>query len=129
MATFLEFWIIDRNGITLFHKKRDKTIVSINKNLFSGFVSAFHDVINVSSSENVESIKFKESKLIMIPTNVYEKLLFIARTDQKERDRSIRKELLRLSKTFLNVYSEDLAVWVGDMDAFESFAEHLEPYW
>lgn len=129
MATFLEFWIIDRNGITLMHAKGDKTIESINKNLFSGFVSAFHDVISVSSSENVESIKFKDSKLIMVPTNVYERLLFIARTDQKEKDRSVRKDLTRLSKIFLNEYSDALASWVGDMDAFESFTKHLEPHW
>ena len=128
MPKFLEFWIIDHHGITLLHKKKDNTIKSIDKNLFSGFVSAFHAVI-ASSSEDVESIKFKDSKLIMIPTNVYEKLLFIARTDQREKDRVIRKELKRLSKTFLNEFREDLAVWVGDMDAFESFGEHLEQYW
>ncbi len=125
MPTFLEFWIIDRNGITLFHEKRDKT-ESINKNLFSGFVSALVDVISVSSDEDVETIKFKDSKLIMIQTNVYEKLLFIARTDKKEKDRVVRKELVRLSKTFLNEYNEELAKWVGDMDTFNDFVKFIE---
>jgi hypothetical protein len=128
MPTFIEFWIIDQHGITLLHKKRDDSIKGIDKNLFSGFVSAFHAVIS-SSSEDVESIKFKDSKLIMIPTNVYEKLLFIARTDQKEKDRIVRKELKRLSKIFLNEYREDLAAWVGDMDTFESFGKYLEQFW
>ncbi|MBN2155806.1 MAG: hypothetical protein JW776_07165 [Candidatus Lokiarchaeota archaeon] len=129
MPTFLEFWIIDRNGITLYHQKRNKNVESINKNLFSGFVSAFHDIINVSSQENVESIKFKNSKLIMIPTNVYERLLFIARTDQKEKDKNVRKELNKLSKIFLNEFNEELKKWVGDMDTFETFGKYLIPYW
>ncbi len=127
MPTFLEFWIIDRNGITLFHQKQDKA-ESINKNLFSGFVSAMVDVISVSSSEDVETIKFKDSKLVMISTNVYEKLLFIARTHQKEKDRVIRKELHRLSKMFLNQFNEDIKNWVGDMDAFKDFTDTLDPY-
>jgi len=127
MPTFLEFWIIDRNGITLFHQKQDKA-ESINKNLFSGFVSAMVDVISVSSDEDVETIKFKDSKLIMIQTNVYEKLLFIARTEQKEKDRVVRKELIRISKTFLNEYKDELPKWVGDMDAFNDFTKFLEPY-
>jgi hypothetical protein len=128
MPTFLEFWIIDKQGIALFHEKKDKTVESINKNLFSGFVSAMCDVINVSSSEDVETIKFKDTKLIMTSTNVYEKLLFIARTDQKEKDRQVRKELIRLSKAFLEQYSEDLSNWVGDMDAFIGFSKKIEPY-
>ena len=127
MPTFLEFWIIDRNGITLFHQKQDK-VESINKNLFSGFVSAMVDVISVSSDEDVETIKFKDSKLAMIQTNVYEKLLFIARTNQREKDRVIRKELSRISKTFLNEYQSVLPNWVGDMDSFNDFAKNMEPY-
>lgn len=127
MPTFLEFWIIDRNGITLFHHKQDK-IESINKNLFSGFVSALVDVISVGSDEDVETIKFKESKLLMIQTNVYEKLLFIARTNQREKDRVVRKELLRISKTFLNEYKDVLPNWVGDMDSFNDFAKNMESY-
>ena len=126
MPTFLEFWIIDRHGITLFHAKKDKSVKSINKNLFSGFVSAMVDVISVSSDEDVETIKFKDSKLIMVQTNVYEKLLFIARTDKKEKDRVVRKELIRLSKTFLNEYNEELAKWVGDMDTFNDFVKFIE---
>ena len=128
MPTFLEFWIIDKQGIALFHEKRDKTVESINKNLFSGFVSAMVDVISVSSSEDVETIKFKDTKLVMTSTNVYEKLLFIARTDQREKDRQVRKELIRLSKAFLDQYSEELSSWVGDMDAFTGFNKTLEPY-
>jgi hypothetical protein len=127
MPTFLEFWIIDRNGITLFHQKQDK-VESINKNLFSGFVSAMVDVISVSSDEDVETIKFKDSKLIMIQTNVYEKLLFIARTNQREKDRVVRKELSRISKAFLNDFQDVLPNWVGDMDSFNDFAKNMESY-
>ncbi len=127
MPTFVEFWIIDRNGITLFHQKQEK-VESINKNLFSGFVSAIVDVISVSSDEDVETIKFKDSKLIMIQTNVYEKLLFIARTNQNEKDRIVRKELGRISKGFLNEYKEVLPEWAGDMDAFNNFTKFLKDY-
>lgn len=127
MPTFVEFWIIDRNGITLFHQKQEK-VESINKNLFSGFVSAIVDVISVSSDEDVETIKFKDSKLVMIQTNVYEKLLFIARTNQNEKDRVVRKELSRISKTFLNEYKEVLPEWAGDMDTFNDFTKHLNDY-
>jgi len=128
MPNFLEFWIIDRNGITLYHNKKDK-VEGINKNLFSGFVSAFVDIINVSSNENVESIKFKDSKLVMIPTHVHEKLLFIARTKQKAKDKNVRKELTKLSETFHEEFGEELASWVGEMDAFDAFGKHLVPYW
>ncbi len=128
MPNFLEFWIIDRNGITLYHNKKDK-VAGINKNLFSGFVSAFVDIINVSSSENVESIKFKDSKLIMIATHVHEKLLFIARTNLKAKDRNIRKELTKLSELFHEEFGEELASWVGEMDTFEDFGKYLESFW
>ena len=65
----------------------------------------------------------------MIPTHVHEKLLFIARTKLKAKDRNIRKELTKLSDLFHEEFGEELASWVGEMDTFEAFGKQLKSYW
>lgn len=127
MVDFNEIWIINANGIALYHAN-EKNKKSVNKNLISGFLSAFQSMLKASKQGDVEAIKFKDSKLNIIAFDDPVELYFIARTDQRERDRSVRKHLNRCGKQFIEMFKDDIVNWDGNIDAFEKFTDELGSY-
>lgn len=127
MVDFTEIWVINANGIALFHAS-EKDSKSVNKNLISGFLSAFQSMLKASKQGDVEAIKFKDSKLNIVAVDKPIPLFFIARTNQKEKDRSVRKHLNRIAKEFTAKYKEDIIEWDGNIDLFMKFADELDSY-
>ncbi|MHA1729965.1 MAG: hypothetical protein ACTSWY_14740 [Promethearchaeota archaeon] len=124
MINLMEFWII-RDGIPLFHQKTNN-VKSINKSLVSGFISAFNSMV-ATKSENIESIKFADSKLVLERVEL-KRLFFIGRTIQKEKDKNIRKELQKISALFLKLYETEIDDWTGDISVFDNFREQISSY-
>lgn len=127
MVKFLEFWCVDANGIALFHEK-EKDVASVDKNLISGFLSAFQSMLKVSQQGEVEAIKFKDSRLIIVTKESPFRLYFIVRISEKEKDKVVRKELEKLSDQFMVDFWEPLTNWEGNIDAFYDFQPKLKPY-
>jgi hypothetical protein len=84
LVKFLEFWCVDANGIALFHEK-EKDVTSVDKNLISGFLSAFQSMLKVSQQGEVEAIKFKDSRLIIVTRESPFRLFFMLGFQKKKR--------------------------------------------
>ena len=127
MVKFMEFWILDMNGIALYHQKASKDIISIDKNLISGFLAAFQSMVSVSAGENIEAIKFRDSKLTITLNKKYN-MYFMTRTTQKEKDKKIRKEIDKLIEFFIEDFRSLLNGWDGDVNAFQGFENRVVNY-
>ncbi|MBD3350088.1 MAG: hypothetical protein GF364_01220 [Candidatus Lokiarchaeota archaeon] len=125
MVKFLECWIITQDGMTLFHE-REKNIQTVDKNLISGFLTAFQSMLKVSKQGDVEAIRFKNTKLLIKTEDEPFKLYFIGRTKDGERDRSIKKELGKLSEKFVLQYWSELESWQGNISVFMNFQTELD---
>ena len=129
MVKFYEFYIINTSGIPLFHQKANPSIESVNKNMVSGFISAIQSVVSAQNDEEkIESIKFKNTKLIILQQSLYN-IFFIARVSQKEKEKPARKELKKLSTFFIEDYRKHLIEWDGEINVFQSFRYRLSSYW
>jgi hypothetical protein len=79
-------------------------------------------------SQEVEAIKFKDTKLVISNEPDYD-LFFIARTKAKEKEKNIRKDLRKISEFFINEYRSQLIEWDGETVVFEKFRYRLTQYW
>lgn len=125
----LEFFVINTSGVPLFHQKANNSIESVNKNMVSGFISAIQSVVSAQNEEEkIEIIKFKNTKLVILQQKLYQ-LFFIARISQKEKEKPVRKELLKLSTLFVEDYRKHLIEWDGEISIFQNFRYRLSNYW
>ena len=95
--------------------------------MVSGFISAIQSVVS-SQNENIESIKFKNTKLIILKQKLYN-IFFIARVSQKEKEKSARKELKKISTLFIEDFRSILIDWDGEINIFKEFRYRLSNYW
>lgn len=129
MVKFYEFYVINNSGVPLFHQKANPSIESVNKNMVSGFISAIQSVVSAQNDEEkIESIKFKNTKLIILQQSLYH-LFFIARVSQKVKEKPVRKEIIKLSTSFIEDYRKYLIEWDGEINVFQNFRYRLSNYW
>lgn len=125
---FLEFWIMSEAGIPLCHRKSPKVKGTMDQNLVTSFFSVFQHMLRRTSHEELENIKFKNSKLIISDANVQFELYFMARVNQKYKDGAVRRELEKIGEKFIIQHWDDLNDESGFVGAFEDFPDLLDSY-
>ncbi|MHA1820314.1 MAG: hypothetical protein ACTSU2_15415 [Promethearchaeota archaeon] len=126
MVKFLEFWILQDSGIPFYHFKFKKDIKSIDKNLVASFLLTIQNIIKLNANQNIQAINFKDSKiLILIRNNNKNKIFFLARVPQNEKEKNVLKELNKLADIFLEDYRFILEDWDGDTSVFDGFENRL----
>ena len=107
MVTFKELWLMTPEGSMLFHQSKVQD--NINPNLFTGFFSAIY----MMSEESIEAINMKESKIMILPVKEPIKMYVISRCSSKDKDKDIKKELMKIRDLFLATYTDVLQNWDG----------------
>jgi hypothetical protein len=118
---FLQLWIIEKNGISLIAAEKPGLESTINPALFSGFLSAIQSM----AQECLDSIKMKDSKIMIIPVEKNIPFFVVGRASLKEKDPNIQKELIHIRDMFLHDYREKLQNWDGDVSCFDSFQKKI----
>jgi len=113
------------SGITLFHQK-EKAISSIDKNLIAGFLSALLSTLQ-TSNEDIQAIKFKDSKIIFYYRQEPYDLIFLTRV-KNEKEKRVYKELRTIAEMFINKYDKELKEWCGNLNIFKDFGDALKKY-
>ncbi|TFH27686.1 MAG: hypothetical protein E4G98_05935 [Promethearchaeota archaeon] len=127
MATrILELWIIDKSGLSLVHIQSPtlEGKPSINPMLFSGFLTAVESM----ASESIDSIKMKDSKIVIMPVHQPTKFFVVGRGKMGDKDDNLRKVLDRVKDLFLEEFGEILASWRGNHQIFSFFEEKVIKY-
>jgi hypothetical protein len=117
----LEVWIIDKVGINYLNAQRPGLESTMEPSLFSGFLSAIQSL----STEKLNGIKMKDSKIQIIPVKEPIPFFVVGRALIKEKDDQILRDLMKIRDNFLNNFGERLRKWDGDVSIFEDFAKSL----
>ena len=126
MGDLLELWIISPEGLTIFNARAKSVKESVNPNLLSGFINAVRGMLQVSTNSDIESINLSEQKLIFQAFDCRGKnLLFIARVYNRFKDKSIKKQLLKIGQEFNTKYGAQIPDWKCDTSLFDGFEKDL----
>lgn len=124
MATkLLELWIIDRSGLSLVHIQSEliKGKPGISPVLFSGFLTAVESM----AAESIESIKMKDSKILILPITTPAKFFVVGRAKIREKESSLRKVLIKVGEVFIEEFGAIIRTWGGDHQLFAFFEEKV----
>lgn len=127
MATkLLEIWIIDKSGLSLVHTRSEHIAdkPAISPVLFSGFLTAVESV----SAESIDSIKMKDSKIMILPVQKPSKFFVVGRARMKEKDNNLRKIMQKIAEEFIEEFGVLISSWNGDHQIFAFFHENIAKY-
>ncbi|MHA1719478.1 MAG: hypothetical protein ACTSWX_05260 [Promethearchaeota archaeon] len=117
-----ELWIINKNGLPYLSVQAKDLGEGINPMIFSGFMSAVQNL----AEDSIDSIKMKNSKIMIIPVKKPIPFFVIGRAKTKEKDSSIRKQLLKIRDMFLDEFEVIIPTWEGDLTFFTYFKKEIE---
>ena len=117
-----ELWIINKNGLPYLSVQSKDIGEGINPMIFSGFMSAVQNL----AADSIDSIKMRNSKIMIVPVKIPVPFFVIGRSKTKEKDSSIRKQLGKIRDMFLEEFSIIIEKWEGDLTFFTYFKTKLE---
>ncbi len=89
-----EFYVITETGICIYaHTLHNE----IDENLFAGFMTALNQFSMSWSSESLNAFRLGQAKYTILSQD---KLLFVARTSIKAKEKALRKELQEMVEIF-----------------------------
>ena len=109
-----EFYIITENGTCIYSKSR---AAEIDQTLFAGFMTALYSFSHQMAKDNLNAFSLGKSKYIIVGAK---KLLFVARTDIKEKEKGVQKALEEMRDIFFKRFKADMfgENWDGDVNVF-----------
>jgi len=119
-------WIIDRgSGVCLFDKYyKDQGDSGISSDLICGFFSAFVDISEEFFAEQVDYIKFRDSRLYF---TYVENIIFILKFEEDLLlEEEMEEILFEIAVEFMKEFQENLAEWNGNLCTFEDFNRILD---
>lgn len=121
MDKFENFWVISKNGLSLFHEDNSSMgSCKTDPDLFSGFFMAIHTMAEESMRENLKIIEFEKSKLIFVTEpeiNAY----FIAKVEKSKKINVVTRQINDIKNRFISEYGEQIPEWNGDTNQFVNF--------
>lgn len=121
MFKLLEVWLIDKIGINYLSALKPGLESAMEPSLFSGFLSAIQSL----STEKLNAIKMKDSKIHIIPVKEPIPFFVVGRASIKEKDDQVQRDLMKIRDNFLSEFGGKLRKWDGDVSIFEEFAKNL----
>ena len=117
-----ELWIINKNGLPYLSVQSKDIGEGINPMIFSGFMSAVQNL----AEDSIDSIKMRNSKIMIVPVKDPIPFFVIGRSKTKEKDNSIRKQLGKIRDMFLDEFSIIIPTWEGDLTFFNYFKDQIQ---
>ncbi|MFX0040092.1 MAG: hypothetical protein ACFFCY_17505 [Promethearchaeota archaeon] len=121
MKVLQDIWVLQDSGIVIFHREFDKVV---SPQLFGAMMSALNMFAEQLHEEGLSNFDLKDTRFTLTKkTN----LIFVATSSKKYKQKKVNKELEKVSKKFLNLYSEELKQFEGKISAFSDFINEIEP--
>lgn len=119
---FKDIWIMKTEGIAFVHAEMTQSNENFSTNLFTGFLSAVQNM----AADSIDAIKMKGSIIIIVPMNKPIKFFVVGRASAKDKDKDVRKELIKIGENFVAQFKDVIENWDCDVGRFDSFKEKLE---
>ena len=115
-----DIWIISESGVVLFHRLFDE---SMDDQLFGAMMSALNAFAEELAKGGISNFEIRSKRFTILK---YQKLIFIATSDKKIKNKKVIKELESIAQKFYAQYVLILEDWDGDMDHFSNFGKVIE---
>ncbi|MFX1329226.1 MAG: hypothetical protein ACFE91_13945 [Promethearchaeota archaeon] len=120
MKVLQDVWIVEKSGIVIFYREFDKVV---SPQLFGAMMSALNTFAEDLAEGGMSNFELQNSRFTIIKKG---KLIFIANSSKKFKQKKVNKELRKVSDKFINLYSKELENFNGQIDAFSNFKFEIE---
>lgn len=115
-----DIWILEKSGIVIFHRVFDEVV---SPQLFGAMMSALNMFAEQLTEGGLSNFALNNKKFTIIRKS---ELLFIANSSKKINQKKVNKELGKVSKKFVKLYSNKIGKFKGEIGAFSEFQEEIE---
>ena len=115
-----DIWILEKSGIVIFHRVFDE---GVSPQLFGAMMSALNMFAEQLTEGGLSNFELNNKRFTIIRKS---ELLFIANSSNKINQKKVNKELGKISKKFIKLYSERLKHFKGEIGAFSEFKGVIE---
>ena len=119
MKVLQDIWIIEKSGIVIFHRAFDE---NVSPQLFGAMMSALNMFAEQLTEGGLSNFELNNKRFTIIRKT---DLLFIANTSNKINQKKVNKELGKMSKKFIKLYSDRLKGFKGEIGAFKDFEKEI----
>ncbi len=112
-----DIWILHKSGIVIFHREFNE---SVSPQAFGAMMSALSAFAEQLADGGLSNFELNNKRFTIIKK--YD-LKFIANSSKQFNQKKINRELEKVSKKFLKLYSEKLEDYKGQIGAFTQFEE------
>jgi hypothetical protein len=115
-----DVWILHKSGIVVFHRPFKE---SVSPQLFGAMMSALNTFSEQLADGGLSNFELNKKKFTIIKRS---NLIFVANSSKQIKQKKINRELEKISKKFLKLYSKDLENYQGRTGAYSQFKEKIE---
>ena len=115
-----DLWILEKSGIVIFHRVFDETV---SPQMFGAMMSALNMFAEQLTEGGLSNFELNNKRFTIIRKG---ELLFIANSSNKINSKKVDKQLGKVSKKFLKLYSDKLKVFKGEIGAFSEFKDVIK---
>ena len=115
-----DIWILEKSGIVIFHRVFDK---SVSPQMFGAMMSALNMFAEALAEGGLSNFELNKKRFTIIRKG---ELLFIANSSNKINHKKVDKQLGKVSKKFLKLYSDKLKGFKGEIGAFSEFKDVIK---
>ncbi|MFX1455863.1 MAG: hypothetical protein ACFFDB_10870 [Promethearchaeota archaeon] len=119
MKVLQDVWILDISGVVIFHREFKE---SVSPQLFGAMMSALNIFSEELTDRGLSNFELNNKRFTIIKKN---NLLFVANSSKEFNHKKVNRELEKISKKFLKLYSRDLEKFQGQIGAFSEFKEKI----
>ena len=120
MKVLQDVWILHNSGIVVFYRAFKETVLP---QLFGAMMSALNTFSEQLSDGGLSNFELNNKRFTIIKKS---NLLFVANSSKQFNQKKLNRELEKISKKFLKLYSKDLENYQGRVGAFSQFKEKIE---
>ncbi|MFW9821754.1 MAG: hypothetical protein ACFFE4_02400 [Candidatus Thorarchaeota archaeon] len=119
MKVLQDVWILDKSGVVVFHREFKETV---SPQLFGAMMSALNIFSEELTDRGLSNFELNNKRFTIIKKD---NLIFVANSSKEFNQKKVNRELEKISKKFLKLYSKDLEKFQGRIGAFSEFKEKI----
>ena len=121
MKILQDIWILSEAGIVLFHRIYDE---NFDDQLFGSLLSALNSFAEEVVKDGLSNFELQNKRFTILKKN---RLIFIANSSNKVKEKKVIEELEEVIERFFNLYSPQmLENWDNDVSIFRRFEFEIE---
>ncbi|MEJ2249160.1 MAG: hypothetical protein P8Y70_03045 [Candidatus Lokiarchaeota archaeon] len=120
MSLLQDIWILTDSGVAVYSRVYNP---KVNEQLFGALMSAINQFAEQVADGGISSFELSNKRFTIIKKGSF---LFVANASNKQKDKKVKEELLKISDKFFESYSDILANWDNDVSVFADFEEKIK---